>query len=493
MPEALLGIDLGTTLLKMGLFDRKTGKRLAEAARSLPVGAKPRGARSIPLPGLMRAFGSAAKELRAQAPRRWQDIAGIGLAAQGGSSIIADRASGRPDTPMMLWNDERCHAQVRALGERHDPSLWRGFVGYAVPPTGLGRLAWLQESQPSLFTDAKIHVGAGEYLFFRMTGSWRQDAGNAIQIGSYHAGHQRLQPELLALIGLPLDFVAPLREGHKTVPLNKAGARLLGLAEGIPVAGPYLDQEAGYMAVMQASRSPLHCSLGTAWVGNFCVPSASTWDSPTQMLLPPPRANGRFVVQALPTGNMSWDWALRTLLHADLATALRKSSALFRRQLLPAGGIACIPWFTQGNPLLPAYSGGGVLTGLNADTDPAELLRAVAAGLVFELHRFLGQLVEEGTLDAVVIGGGASKGMHFRTLIAGVFDPAPVYWQTHHDLGPARGALYAFDSAAAKSSTERVPRLTQGRGREIRAALGRYVETFGQVYGPAPEERGYRL
>ena len=44
------------------------------------------------------------------------------------------------------------------------------------------------------------------------------------------------------------DFVAPLRPGHETAPLSAAGARLLGLTAGIPVAGPYNDHEAGHLA-----------------------------------------------------------------------------------------------------------------------------------------------------------------------------------------------------------------------------------------------------
>ena len=101
---------------------------------------------------------------------------------------------------------------------------------------------------------------------------------------------------------------------------------------GIPVAGPYIDQEAGYMSAAGVSESPLQCSLGTAWVGNFVLPDDTTGGSPTQMVLPAPVGNGRLVVQALLAGNVTWDWGLQTLLDADHVRALESAIGRFPRE-----------------------------------------------------------------------------------------------------------------------------------------------------------------
>lgn len=493
MPPTLLGIDLGTTVLKMALVRANTGTLIAETQQRLPVVSPEPGAREIAIPSLNRAVRGAIRTLQGLAGPRWNAIEGIGISAQGGSSIIADRATGKPHTPMFLWNDERCHAQVRSLAKLRPPRFWSSLVSYAVPATGLARIMWLRERHASRFTPETIHVGAGEFLFHAMTGIWRQDAGNAIQIGSYHAYKQRLDDTAFKLVDLPLDWVAPLRNGHETATLSKSGARMLGLAQGIPIAGPYIDQEAAYMSLLTTKERPLQCSLGTAWVGNFVLDDKNPWSSPTQMILPSPSGEGRFIIQALPTGNVSWDWALRTFLGGDGEAELRKASALFTRQLLPRDGVVVLPWFTQANPLDGDLSGGGAMLGISADLEPVDFVRAVAAGLVFELHRFLGNVVGGRHGNHVVISGGASRGPQFRRLIAAVFHPVPVFWQRDYNLAAARGSLYALDPKAAHAATQPLGKPGKAELRQVNAALVRYRETFNRVYGESPEQEGYRL
>ncbi len=493
MPDTLLGIDLGTTVLKLGLFHGVTGKVIASAFRRLPVASSEPGAREIATRALDSAIRIAVHDLRNAARPHWHTIAGIGLSAQGGSSIIADRNSGKALTPMVLWNDERCHPHVRQLAALKQPSYWSGLVSYAVPPTGLARLMWLRERYAALYRDDTIHIGAGEYVFHALTGLWRQDPGNAIQIGSYNAYKKALDPKAFKLVGIPLSFVAPLRQGHEIAALDAHGARLLGLKQGVPVAGPYIDQEAGYMSLMETSRRPLHCSLGTAWVGNFTLEDADTWTSPTQMLLPSPTGEGRLILQALPTGNLTWDWALRTFLGDDSESAQKIAAQLFTKKLLPKDGINVLPWFTQANPHFNDCSGGGGILGLSADTPPDEIVRAVAAGLVFEMYRFLESVVEQGHHDVVVINGGASQAMQFRKLIAAMFDPIPIHWQRDYNLSAARGALYALAPRVARASTLPLPTMQDAEVRNVKLAYERYKKIFRMTYGASPEAGGYRL
>ncbi|MBN2309865.1 MAG: hypothetical protein JXR94_12900, partial [Candidatus Hydrogenedentes bacterium] len=286
--DMLLGIDLGTTVLKVCAFDARSGATLGQAARRLAVHKTPDGGREQRPGAVDRAFSSAAAELRGLLGARWGRVAGIGLAAQGGSSIIADRRSGKASTPMILWNDGRTRGHSSRLAGGIPTAFWRERVLRDFAPTGLGRLLWLKEERPELFRHDTIHAGAGEYLFFKMTGVWRQDAGNAIQIGSFNAATKRLDPALFDLVGVPLSFVAPLRQGHETAPLCAKAARSLELPTGIPVAGPYIDQEAGYLSACAAAGRPLQCSLGTAWVGNYAVADDAVGASPYQLVLPNP-------------------------------------------------------------------------------------------------------------------------------------------------------------------------------------------------------------
>jgi sugar (pentulose or hexulose) kinase len=479
----LLGIDLGTTVLKICAFDARTGDVLAQGSRRLEVRTFPDGGREQDTESIDRAFRGIVRALRKQVGSDWRSVCGIGLAAQGGSSIVADRATGRALTPMVLWNDGRAHTCAGKIARRTSTAYWQKYTLRDFPPHGLARLLRLKETHPELLRRDAIHIGAGEYLFFAMTGVWRQDAGNAIQIGSYNAVSKRLDRTMLGLVGVPLSFVAPLRPGHETAPLSTAGARLLGVPEGIPVAGPYIDQEAGYLSAVGVSKRPLQCSLGTAWVGNFAVSNDATGGSSHQLVLSDPVQDGRLVVLPLLAGNTSWDWGLRTFLNTDHKKALSSVERVFTEALLPSDGLVAVPYVTQRNPLDPGSDGGGMFFGSSVQTSREDMLRALAAGMAFELARVFEGIRQSGTVDSIVLGGGASRGAHFRTLIAALFAPMPVRCQLDEDLAAARGAAYALSRKVARAKTQRVARPPKAALREIHRHYDRYVRAVALVEG----------
>ncbi|HPK00133.1 MAG TPA: FGGY-family carbohydrate kinase [Candidatus Hydrogenedentes bacterium] len=452
----LIGIDLGTTVLKACAFDADSGDVAAKEARRLSVKLLANGGSEQNIASLDRTVSGVLASLRKQLGHRWAEVAGFGVAAQGGSSIIADRNTGAALTPMVLWNDTRAHGQIAEIAERSTPEFWRRFTLRDGVPHGLGRLAWLQERAPALFTDAHIHIGAGEWLFHRLTGLWRQDPGNAIQTGAYNAAAQRLDPAAFALIGLDLPFVAPLRRDHETAPLCGAAARRLGLPPGIPVAGPYIDQEAGYLSTVEASSPPVHCSLGTAWVCNYTRPESLMLDSPAQLVLGGITGAGQLVVLPLRTGNPAWDWALRTFLDPDLPKAFRKAETIFRSCLVPPAGLVAVPHLAQRNPFFPEAFGAGSFWGIHTAATTSDLVRAVAAGMVFELAEALQPIVAGRLAERIVAGGGASKAGYLCCLIAALFPEGSVQRQREADWAVARGALYALAPAVAHAPVETI-------------------------------------
>jgi sugar (pentulose or hexulose) kinase len=485
-------LDVGTTVLKVVAFGARSGSVLGEVRRRVPVSALEDGGRETPVGALHRAIESAVSELRARIPSAWRRITGVGLASQGGSSIIADRTTGKALTSMMLWSDLRGRPYLERIERESPKGLWRRHVLSDHAPAGLGRLLWLREARPELFTDEHIHVGGGELVLFRLTGIWRQDAGNAVQIGSFSSARGRLVDSLLRRIGVPLSFFAPLRVGHETSPLSEEGARLLGLPEGTPVAGPYIDQEAGYLAAAAASRRPLDCSLGTAWVGNFVLPEGISGRAPLQLVIPSPLQDGRLVILPLPAGNAAWEWALRELLRAPPRKALERAARVLEGAPIPAG-LASVPWLAGPNPVAQSLQGGAAFVGVGADTRHEDLFRAFAAGMAFELVRGLSAVRDAGLVEAIVLSGGTSRSGFFRNVLATLFEPIPCFHREGEASSAARGALYAFSRKAAGGGLRRArpPRREIADG--IHRSYERYLDAFEMVHGSAPSARAFEV
>ncbi|MCL4694068.1 MAG: hypothetical protein KJ060_16335, partial [Candidatus Hydrogenedentes bacterium] len=363
---------------------------------------------------------------------------------------------------------------------------WRRIALRDIPPAGLGRLLWLRETRGGLFHSGNLHCGIGEYVLHRLTGVWRQDAGHAIQIGGYDAAKGTVAQGPLDLVGLPLSFFAPLRVGHETSPLSSSVASRLGLGAGIPVAGPYIDQEAGFLASMDKLTRPLQCSLGTAWVGNFALPSRLRGGSPYQLVLPNPAGEGRLVVQPLLSGNAAWDWALASLIGGKSARALDRAEKILAEQPLPPRGLTAIPWHGQPNPVSVEAFGAGAVLGMSATTSREDLARAVAAGMVCELKRVFEAVVRHKVCDGVVLCGGASKGVHFPRLIAMAFSPLPVFRLADEDYAAARGALYGLRKDVVCGKVVACKPLAKRWASPFESCYDDYIRAFDRVYGNIP-------
>lgn len=479
----LIGIDIGSTVLKAAAFDMTSGRLLAQQGKRLKLHVGCDGAREQSSASLDRTLAGLLAGLRDKLRSNWSDVVGIGLAAQGGSTIIANRRTGKALTPVILWNDTRAARYSAHIAKHRSPAFWRRHTMRDMPGAGLGKILWLKDTRPSIMNDDNIYVGVGEFCYFKLTGLWRQDACNALQIGCYDATGRRLDQRLMDLSGMPLSFVAPLRNGHETHPVAPAAARRFALTPGIPVAGPYMDHEAGYLSAAGVSRKPLQCSLGTAWVGNFILSKKEEWSSPFQLVLPAVVGTGHLVVQPLLTGNVTLDWGLRQFVDADLQEALARLKTIFSQQLLPHPGLTAIPWLNVGNPLKPTVIGGAAFHGMAPHTNQEELMRALVASMTYEMARVFTNVTRTRRADSLVLGGGASRADFIRKLFASLFDPVPVHFVREQDLCVARGALHVFSKKVAQASVSRVRPPRKDLREQIQEGYENYMDLFTRLYG----------
>jgi sugar (pentulose or hexulose) kinase len=475
-----LGIDIGTTSLKAAAFDARRGRLLAQAEQRLALDVDETGKREQNPAALLRALNAAAGSLRRQVGDRWNNTRGIGLATQGGSTILVNRNTGAPSTPMILWNDTRAFGHFHKIAAKFPPRWWRAFSLRDEPGMGLARAQWMREKWPRLFRNNPLCIGAGEHVYFALTGQWRQDACHALQSGCYDARHNQLTTRPLVKLDLPENFYAPLRRGHETHPLTQKAAAWLRLPAGIPVAGPYNDHEAGYLSVLHASRRPLECSLGTAWVGNFVLPTTFRGGSPFQLCIASPTGNGLQVIMPLLTGNVTRDWAHSTFVHADLPTAIARADAFCSKQPLPPPGLVALPWLNRPNALHPVQTGSAAFFGIGPATTSADLFRAVVASMAFEFARVFDRVAKSGAVDSLVLCGGAAKSAYVRSLFAALFAPIPIHRVVETGLMGARGCLYAFDPQIARAP---IAPVGCRDGKALSEAQALYLETFDRLYG----------
>lgn len=284
MPDAVLAIDQGTTgTTAMVLAD--DGSVLGRAYRELEA--------TYPRPGWVEqdpeaiwtsSLESAAEALEAAdlAPGR---LAGIGIANQRETTVVWDRASGRPVYPAIVWQSRQTAglcAELRAAG--FDP-LVRERTGLLVDPYfAATKIRWILDRDPALRARAaagRLAFGTVDsWLLWRLTGGavHATEPTNAARTMLYDIHRHRWDDDLLEAMGIP---AAVLPEVLPTCGELGRTTDLDGLPTGLPVAGVAGDQQAalfgqccwrpgmvkstygtGSFAVLYVGRSPCSSSHG---------------------------------------------------------------------------------------------------------------------------------------------------------------------------------------------------------------------------------------
>ena len=130
MARALMGIDLGTTAVKMGLFDATDGRALAvEREEYTPASPHP-GWVELEAETYWQAIVAATQRAVEQAGA--VEVIGIGLSSQGQTFLPLDEEM-PPLRPAIVWLDTRAEEQARWLHEHLDPDEFRRRTGADTP------------------------------------------------------------------------------------------------------------------------------------------------------------------------------------------------------------------------------------------------------------------------------------------------------------------------------------------------------------------------
>src|SRR5579864_7452080 len=242
----ILAIDQGTTSTRSLVFDAGGGVR-GEAQREL--------AQHYPRPGwveheaeeIWRASLETAREALAQAKLAARDIAGIGIANQRETTVVWERATGKPIARAIVWQDRRTAERCAALRAEGHAGAVQAKTGLVLDPYfSATKIEWLLDHVAGARTRAErgeLAFGTVDsFLLWRLTGGQvhATDATNAARTLLFDIHAQDWDEELLRLIRVPRALLPDVRDSSEFY-----GETAPGLFEHpIPIAGIAGDQQA---------------------------------------------------------------------------------------------------------------------------------------------------------------------------------------------------------------------------------------------------------
>lgn len=413
--RAYLGIDLGTTRIKAGLFDGQ-GKRLALVARNAPPWAQglPPGWIEFDTEAYWEAVCAAVLDLPASVRA---EIRGIGLSSQAQTFVPVD-AQGRPLRRAISWLDTRAQVEADALRRLIDPAQFSRQCGFAdvLPVLLVAKLGWLRAHEPEVFARASCFLFLRDVVVFRLAGVLATDRTLAMLGGVYDRTTGGHWTEILAHVGLTVDRLPTIYGACAPAGCTTgAGAKAAGLPENVPIALGCLDQIAAAVGVGNIWPGAVSVNGGTV-LTLFLTRDTPEGDPQGRVLCGEHILPGRgFVMPYVPAAGAVLDWFHRTFGgDADRATLQAEAEGV------PAGadGLLCVPHIAGVYSPRPAPQVRAVFCGIGTEHTRGHFYRAIHEGLAYAVRENLDLLRTLGACPGTLpmLGGLAQNPLWLQAL-----------------------------------------------------------------------------
>ncbi len=265
----LLGIDLGSSSIKVSVIDGANSKALSSASyppTEMEI--------SAPRPGWAeqdpeiwwKNFTLALHACLEPLGKKKESIGAIGIAYQMHGLVIVDK-KGTVLRPSIIW----CDSRAVETGERAFEQIGKDFcLHHLLNSPGnftASKLAWVKENEPALFDSIYKVMLPGDYLAMRLTGEIRTSYTGLSEGIFWDFMRGEVSEELLDYYGIDPELLAdPVRsfsiQGNLTAPMAKE----LDLPAGIPVSYRAGDQPNNALSLNVLSPGEVATTAGTSGV-----------------------------------------------------------------------------------------------------------------------------------------------------------------------------------------------------------------------------------
>ena len=242
MPHAVAALDQGTSSTRCLIFG-PDGSVLGSAQRPheqiFPAPGQVEHDPMEILANVERVLGAALTDAGLVA----RDIAALGIANQRETTVLWERATGRPLHNAIVWQDTRTDALVAQLARAGGADRFRATTGLPLASYfSAVKLRWLLDHLPG----ARARAEAGElafgtidsWLLWHLTGQHVTDVTNASRTQLMDLASLRWDPALLAAFAIPPPLLGRIVASSGVI------GEARGALAGVPVGGILGDQQA---------------------------------------------------------------------------------------------------------------------------------------------------------------------------------------------------------------------------------------------------------
>jgi len=420
MAEVLLGIDVGTTSCKVGVYDLK-GNMVAQASHSYPT-YQPASHEIEQNPeDWWKAVKMAIGEIRQKSKAKMSSIVGIGLSGQTPTQVFVDR-KGKILRPAIIWRDTRSGEEARWLRRVIGKKRMEKFLGMDLPiepnwPPA--RLLWLKKHEPQTLKRTFKILQAKDFIGYKLTGRFFSDRWCSKGMVNLKTG--RVSSEFFRVLGISEEIVPEIYKPYEVIGRVRDDiGNCIGIPKGIPVVAGWSDALCGMLATGSLSNPGVAFNItGTSEIvglttlslpkltyGLMSIPSAIT--DTVSVLYGPTQS-----------GSDSLRWAGEALLDLKEKTETEGLSLMGLDSLLTQAesivpgseGMIFLPYLEGERAPIWDANAKGLFIGITRAHRRGHFIRSILEGVAYSVRHLL-EIAEKSVgrkVEKIRIAGGGAK------------------------------------------------------------------------------------
>ncbi|RZK19656.1 MAG: carbohydrate kinase [Pedobacter sp.] len=409
----LLGIDIGTSSIKVAVVEVNTQKCVA----------------SVQYPEIETEIKSIKTGWAEQSPLDWwqhtkeailklnatnlfnaREIKAIGIAYQMHGLVVVDKHQ-QVLRDSIIW----CDSRAVEIGEKafdkigHEKAL-NSLLNSPGNFTA-SKLAWIKENEPAIFKKIDKIMLPGDFIAMMLTGKITTSISALSEGIFWDFKKEEISQDVMKFYGFDENLIPEVKElfsAHGT--LKKDIAELLGLDSGIPVSYKSGDQPNNALSLNVLKPGEVAATAGTSGV-IYGVSDSLTYDQQSRVntfahvTYSSAQKNTGVLLCINGTGSM-YRWAKNTFAPKHSYAELNELAA---KAPIGSKGLQVLPFGNGAERMLSNKYTGAQLLGIDLNThNQADIFRAVQEGIAFSFRYGLDIMRENGMNPKLIRAGMAN-------------------------------------------------------------------------------------
>ncbi|MFC0472139.1 L-fuculokinase [Halalkalibacter kiskunsagensis] len=419
MKMRLLGIDIGTTHIKAGLFECD-GTLVQIAIRSNQSHLTEEGLSYYNPDEMWRVVTQLIKEVTSD---QHEKIVSIGITSMAESGLLLNPKTNECHSHIIPWFDRRTEEVSNVLQQEIDPVEQFQKTGlHNSYKSGLAKLLWLKQQDPQITTNAKW-LSTSDFIAYKLTGKVSTDYSLAARTFAFRIDQKKWDIPLIRHFGLGESLFPEVNPSGTGVGEVSQGFEEIGLEKGISVAVSGHDHVCAALAVGVTQPGVVLDSMGTAetLVGSLHERGLTKKEYESGFtfgchVVP----NRLFWMGGIQSSGGSVEW-LRSQLSSQHLSYEEMKNLLDQVPSSPTG-MLYYPYLTGSGSPQPDPNAKGAFIGLKSTHKKGDLLKALLEGTAFELEymRRAAEKMQDCQIQTLIAVGGGTKNQQWLQIKADV-------------------------------------------------------------------------